>query len=214
MIQEYQRVPGSVLQGTASLPYLQQVNSLLGGALDPLFGGGATSPGYTAAPATYAPQYPQQPVYYSPQYAPPPVAFNFGSYLNSINPQFGGLLSQSAAIGGTLQYDNGFTIGSLDISSGGLTQATVLPGLSLTTGAQSDWFKFTITQDGQAGQFASVTFDQNQSHLQIALYSLGDTTDPIEEGVAQGSVEGSDYSDVNQIDLQGLAAFDVLHQVS
>ncbi len=190
LIQELQAVPGSVVQGTATYSYLQQLNPLLGGALSPLFDGSATSPGYTAAPATYAPQYAQQPVYYAPQYAEQPVQFNYGSYLNSLNPQFGGLLSQNAAAtGGTLQYGNGFSIGTLDISSGGLTQSTILPDLSLTTGALSDWFKFTITQDGQAGQFASVTFDQNQSHLQIALYSSGDTTDPIEEGVAQGAVQ-------------------------
>ena len=102
-------------------------------------------------------------------------------------------------------FGNGVTFGFLDIASGGLTQATVLPDLSLTTGNLSDWFKFTITRDGQTGQFASVTFDQNQSHLQIALYSSGDTTVPIEEGVADGDVSQAD-GDVNRIDLQGLAA--------
>ena len=146
----------------------------------------------------YAPQYAQQPIYYEPQYAPPPAYFNLGSYLNSITPGVGDLFSGGAATGGTFQYGNGYSEYSLNLSIGGLTQATVLPGLSLVTPNEESWFKFTITQDGQAGQFASVTFDDKQSHLQIALYASGNTTDPIEQGVADG--------DVNQINLQGLAA--------
>ena len=128
-------------------------------------------PQYAQQPAYFQPQYFQQPIYYAPQYTPSPVSYNLESILNGLSPGLGGLLSGGAAAGGTLQFGNGYAQTFLDIASGGLTHATVLPSLSLTQTALNDWFKFTITQDGQAGQFANVTFDQNQSHLQIALYS-------------------------------------------
>ena len=121
--------------------------------------------------------------------------------MNELSPEFGGLLSGEAAAGGNIEFGNGFSDEFLDLSSGSLTDETVLPNLSLTQGALTDWFTFTINQAGEEGQFASVTFDQNQSHLQIALYASNIVTNSSATPIEQGTTDG----DVSQVNLQGLA---------
>ncbi len=91
---------------------------------------------------------------------------------------------------------------------GGAQQSLfLLPNLSIHTATDQDWFKFELSQDGEAGQFVAINFDHDLGDLKLELFeAFNTTTNTTEAQYQKYRVElANGDSDTEQISLAGLA---------
>jgi hypothetical protein len=91
---------------------------------------------------------------------------------------------------------------------------SIIPNLSIDTDTDQDWFNFELSSDGEAGQFISIDFDNDQGDLQLELFEAFPTDTP-EADYQQYLVELADGDgDTEQISLAGLAKGEYYIRVS
>jgi Ca2+-binding RTX toxin-like protein len=91
---------------------------------------------------------------------------------------------------------------------GGAQQSLfLLPNLSIHTATDQDWFKFELSQDGEAGQFVAINFDHDLGDLKLELFeAFNTTTNTTEAQYQKYRVElANGDGDTEQISLAGLA---------
>ncbi|WP_080949718.1 pre-peptidase C-terminal domain-containing protein [Microcystis aeruginosa] len=93
---------------------------------------------------------------------------------------------------------------------------TSIPDLSIDTATDQDWFRFTLSGQGQDGQYVGLNFDNSLGNLQLELFEVFNTdTNTTESQYRTFLVDRTGGNSGNQqINLAGLAKGDYLVRVS
>ncbi len=107
------------------------------------------------------------------------------------------------------------SISQIQIKSSG-QNVTNIPDLSIDSATDQDWFKFTLSAQGQDGQYVGLNFDNSLGNLQLELFEAFNTdTNTTENQYRTFLVDRTGGNSGNQqINLAGLAKGNYLVRVS